>query len=246
MAAFLAAGAPAARAAGPEPLHASYDALLKARVKGGLVDYAGLKADRKPLDLYLSRLAKIAEPEFNGWSRDEQLAFLINLYNATTLRLIVDRYPVKSIKDIGGLLKGPWSQPVVRLFGGERTLNDLEHKLIRPRYKEPRVHFALVCAARGCPPLREEAYVAARLAEQLDDQGRRFLGTPAKNRVEDSTLRLSPIFKWYAGDFAAEKGGVVGVAKRYLPADAASRVPDDARVAYTDYDWSLNDQRAAP
>ena len=149
--------------------HAAYDALLKQFVADGRVDYQGLESDSSALDHYLDSIAAISEATFNAWTKPAQLAFLINLYNAATLKLIVDHYPIKSIKNIGSFFKGPWDQPVVRLFGQTITLDNLEHDIIRKDYSEPRIHLALVCAAKGCPPLISEAYVAGRLDDQLDD-----------------------------------------------------------------------------
>lgn len=223
--------------------HAAFSAVLKQQVNGGWVDYAGLKADANPLNDYLDQLAAVSEAEFNAWPEKERLAFLINLYNAATLKLIVDHYPVKSIKDIGGLLKGPWKQEVVRLFGKVTTLDELEHGVIRKKYDDPRAHFALVCAARGCPPLRPEAYVGARLDEQLDDQGRAFLAQSQKNRIEggERTIYLSPIFKWFSGDFEKKSGSVLKFIEPYLSEKDRS-VLSAAKIRYTDYDWSLNDK----
>ena len=169
------------------------------------------------------------------------MAFLLNAYNAYTLKLITDRYPLKSIKDIGGWFSGPWDQPVVKLFGETITLNTVEHKILRKDYSEPRIHFALVCAAKGCPPLRGEAYVAARLNGQLDDQAKLFLANPAKNRVDvaNHTVYLSPIFKWYGSDFEKKSGSVLTALKPYWPGKAVAT--DDFKIRYTDYDWSLNE-----
>ena len=189
------------------------------------------------------KVASVAEPDFKRWTEPQQLAFLINAYNAYTLQLIIDHHPVKSIKDIGGLLKGPWDQPVVRLFGRTLTLNHLEHEIIRKDYPDPRIHFALVCAARGCPPLRDEVYVADRLEEQLDDQARQFLATPAKNRVDAGTrtVYLSPIFKWYGADFEKKHGSVLAALQPYWPKASASALAQGGfKIRYTDYDWSLN------
>jgi len=223
--------------------HRAFDQVLKTRVNDALVDYQALKADRQTLDLYLQEVASVAEPDFKRWSEPQQLAFLINAYNAYTLQLIVDHYPVKSIKDIGSFFKGPWDQPVVLLFGRTLTLNNLEHDIIRKDYPDPRIHFALVCAALGCPPLRDEAYLAARLDEQLDDQARQFLATPAKNRVDAATrtVHLSPIFKWYGEDFEKKHGSVLTALQPYWPkTPAAPATGDGYRIRYTDYDWSLN------
>lgn len=221
--------------------HALYAEVLKTRTTAGMVDYAGLKADPKDLDRYLSDLAAVAEEDFSTWTREQRLAYLINLYNAATLRLVVENYPLKSIKDIGNIFKGPWDQPIVSLFGRDITLNKLEHGVIRPDYGESRVHFALVCAARGCPFLRHEPYSAERLDAQLEDQTRGFLAEPAKNRLDlpRRTLFLSPIFKWYAKDFSAKSGSVLFFALPYFEAREHAK---DLRLAYTDYDWSLNER----
>jgi hypothetical protein len=223
--------------------HESLGRILQTYVKDGLVDYAALKTRRQPLDQYLVELASVAEPDFKRWTEPQQLAFLLNAYNAFTLQLIIDHYPVKSIKDIGSFFKGPWDQPVVRLFGRTLTLNYLEHDIIRKDYPDPRIHFALVCAARGCPPLRHEVYVAERLEEQLNDQARQFLATPAKNQVDPGarTVYLSPIFKWYGADFEKKHGSVLAALQPYWPKiPAAPAAGDGFRIRYTDYDWSLN------
>jgi hypothetical protein len=223
--------------------HEPLSRILQTYVKGGLVDYPALITCRQPLDQYLVEVASVAEPDFKRWTEPQRLAVLLNAYNAYTLQLIIDHYPVKSIKDIGSFFKGPWEQPVVRLFGRTLTLNNLEHDIIRKDYPDPRIHFALVCAARGCPPLREEAYVADRLNEQLDDQARQFLATPAKNRVDADakTVYLSPIFKWYGEDFEKKHGSVLAALRPYWPkAEATALAQGGFRIRYTDYDWSLN------
>lgn len=132
--------------------HALLTGLLDRQVKDGRVNYAALKEEPAALHTYLDQVAAVPELEFKRWSEADRLALLINLYNAATLKLIVDHYPVKSIKDIGGLLRSPWKQKVVRLFGQVITLDHLEHEIIRKEYPDARAHFALVCAARGCPP----------------------------------------------------------------------------------------------
>ena len=129
-----------------------FDGVLKVRVEDGLVDYRGLKADPLLLTHYLLLAGRVSEVEFNSWTEPQQLAFLINLYNASTLHLVLDHYPVDSIKEIGSLFKGPWDQSVVPLFGKTITLNELEHGIIRKQHKEPRIHMALVCAAKTGRP----------------------------------------------------------------------------------------------
>jgi hypothetical protein len=241
---FLAWGLLAAvgRAAPFDASHAGLTQVLATTVKDGNVNYAQLKAEPTKLVAYLDELARVERVEFNAWPVADRLAFLFNAYNATTLKLIIDHHPVRSIKDIGSLFRGPWDQPVVKLFGQVLTLNTLEHGILRKEYQEPRLHVALVCAARGCPPLRAEAYAGSRLEEQLVDQMRVFLATPSKNRVDASarTVHLSPIFKWYGGDFGNQRNAVLTALRPYWPDPAAAAASLDFTVTYTDYDWTLN------
>ncbi len=226
--------------------HAAFDVVLQRHVREGLVDYAALKAAPAPLDAYLATLAAVPEAEFKAWTEPQRFAFLINLYNAATLRLILDHYPLKSIRSIGLLPGAAWKKEGVSLFGRKTSLDHVEHGIIRKEYPDARAHFALVCAARGCPPLRDEPFVADRLAAQLDDQGRVFLGDPVKNRVEAAkrTVHLSAIFKWFSGDFEASAGTVLKFVTPFFPepARAALATGGDFKIAYTDYDWSLNEQ----
>lgn len=222
--------------------HAALNTVLAAHVHDGLVDYAALKRERDGLDHYLEEAGNIPMASFQSWSKPEQLAFLINVYNATTLQLIVDSYPVDSIKSLGSLLKSPWARESVHLFGKKISLDTLEHKIIRKNYAEPRIHFALVCAAMGCPPLRAEAYQGAQLEAQLDDQTKTFLATPAKNRLdaEKKRILLSPIFDWYREDFEAASKSLAAFVAPYW--GATGEALDTYSVKFTDYDWSLNDQ----
>jgi len=234
-----------ATGAGFDHSHALFSHVLSQYVHTARVDYAGLQAHPQELKQYLNQIAAVPKSEFAKWTKEQQIAFLLNAYNAYTLELIVDHYPVKSIKDVGGLTSGPWDQPVVKLFSETTTLNALEHKVLRKIYSEPRIHFALVCAAKGCPLLRTEAYVSDRLDGQLDDQARQFLATTTKNRVEsdEHIIYLSPIFKWYAGDFEKNSGSVLAALKPYWPKESASALTgSNFKIRYTDYDWSLNDQ----
>jgi hypothetical protein len=224
--------------------HQLLDQVLHQYVKDARVDYKALKASPEELNRYLAQLAAVGKSEFKQWNEKQQLAFLINAYNASTLKLITDHYPVKSIKDIGSFLNGPWDQPVVKLFGQTITLNTLEHGILRKDYSEPRIHFALVCAAKGCPPLRSEAYLGARLDEQLDDQAKSFLAASSKNRVDaqNHVVYLSPIFKWYGEDFVKKAGSVLNFLQNYFPErDARELRQGEFKIKYTDYDWSLNE-----
>ncbi len=152
-----------------------------------------------------------------------------------------DRYPLASIRKIGPIWnpKAPWALPVVKLFARTMSLDDLEQRTIRIRFKEPRAHFALVCAAKGCPPLRSEPYEGARLDAQLDDQARAFLRQTEKNRVDPAAKRahLSPIFKWYLEDFGGTKTALLRNLRKWLA------VEEEWAIAWTNYDWSLNEDR---
>lgn len=222
--------------------HVAYGKVLSLYVRDGLVDYRGLKSDPGSLEAYLESTAKVNRQDFERWPEEAQLAFLINTYNARTLELIVDHYPVKSIRDIGSGGKGPWEEPVVKLFGETITLNSLEHGIIRKNYKEPSIHFALVCAAIGCPSLLDEPYLADKLDNQLEAQTKKFLADTGKNSVdrENKILRISPIFMWYTEDFKAEAGSVPGFLKKYY----GNEPLQGYIIVYTDYDWSLNDASA--
>ena len=218
--------------------HSALDSILKTHVNdSGQVNYAALKKDRGPLDAYLQKTGAVSQSEFSQWSQSEKLAFLINVYNAETLQLIIDNYPVASIKKIGGLLSSPWDKKVVMLFGQETTLDHVEHGVIRKQFPEPRIHFALVCAAKGCPPLRNEAFTAAKLEAQLESQTKTFLSDSAKNRIEDKAVHLSPIFDWYGEDFEIGGKSVLDYVDPYFGGSASGK-----KLKFTDYDWSLNTQ----
>ncbi len=237
--------------------HAVLDGLLREFVRDGRVDYAGLRERRLDLQDYLATLGILDEQVFQkDFSRAQQLALLINAYNAFTLELILEHYPVASIQDI----PGNWTEPRWLLLGRKMNLNDIENKVIRPRFGEPRIHFALVCAAKSCPPLRAEAYVADRLEEQLAEATHLFTRDPRANRLDmaSATLQVSRIFEWYARDFAAiwgetevprgsdtsaEHRGVVGFFMAQLrPAEADFLRRQPVTLQYLEYDWDLNDR----
>lgn len=226
------------RSLGFDHTHGLWGAVLRDHVTNGLVNYRALKQNPNDLRRYLAELNGVEESDFKQWLPGQQLAFLLNLYNASIFKLIVDHYPVSSIKNIGGWFKRPWDVDVVPLFGNVATLSYLEHEMIRG-FNEPRIHFALVCGARGCPELRLEPYVAEKLDAQLTDQGRKFMRDRSKNRVNAAakTLYLSPIFKWFAQDFSKQSGSVVKFVQAYRPDIPTA----DWKIRYTDYDWSLND-----
>jgi len=228
-----------------EQSHSAFTGILQKHLKDEMVDYAGLKKDPAELNAYLDTLADVPESTFKKWDKDQQMAFLINLYNAATLKLIVDHYPLKSIKDIGNVLKGPWKQEVVRLFGKFETLDHVEHDLLRGNYDDPRIHFAVNCASIGCPALRPEAFQATKLDAQLEEQARKFLQDSSKNRLdtENEVLHLSPIFDWFEDDFTAESGTVEKFVTPYFkPADREVIERGGLSIENTDYDWDLNKQ----
>ncbi len=219
--------------------HSLYADLLNKYVKDGVVNYRGFKNEEKRLDEYL----KVLEGTDTGkLPRNEQLAFYINAYNATTVKFILSAYPgVKSIRDLGGrIFDRAFSKKIVRIEGKTISLDDLEHGIIRPRFKEPRVHFAVNCASKSCPPLIPEPYQARILDQQLDDSTRAFLNDAEQNRLEGKRLYVSKIFKWFAEDFNDD---VVGFFLRFADAEIKAKLTaykDKIKVKYLDYDWSLN------
>ncbi len=225
--------------------HHLWNELLESHVENGLVNYSALKQNSINLDVYLKTISRVPKTDFETWSSHTQLACLINLYNAATVRLILDEYPLKSIKDIGFLPHAAWRKKFIQLWGKTISLNELEHELIRPRSKDlPAVHFALVCAAKGCPPLRSEAYTGELLVKQLENQGELFLTDTSKNRIfsSEKILYLSPVFEWYAEDFEQVTGSV----KEYLTEKYPEIFPVDLdrfSIKYTHYDWSLNEMK---
>lgn len=225
--------------------HGAWTAILERFVSDGRVSYARLQRDgQEPLAAYLSTLSGACASDYEQWTSAERIAFWINAYNAFTVRQILDHYPIASVRRIGWLPGTAFRRafiPMDGLKGGRISLDDIEHRTLRADFREPRIHFALVCAARSCPPLRAEAYRAADLDRQLDDQGRTFLGDPTKNRfaAATNTLFLSSIFDWFRGDFEAAAGSLPAFVSRYL-AEPRATAPD-VRIEFLDYDWSLNE-----
>ncbi|MFM7507707.1 MAG: DUF547 domain-containing protein, partial [Rubrivivax sp.] len=250
-----------AQSAGFDHSHTAWTTLLRKHVRlvrGGQAAqaaYAGLKADRAALKAYLDGLSAVTPATFAGWARAERQAFLLNAYNAFTVELILTRYPdLKSIRDLGNLLSSPWKPKWIPLLGGKASLDDIEHAMLRKRgdYDDPRVHFAVNCASIGCPALREEAFVAARLDAQMDEQTLRFMSDRTRNRYnpQRGRLELSKIFDWYGEDFRLGHRGISslpGFVARYAaqladaPADRERIRAGGVDIAYTDYDWALND-----
>ncbi|MDF1724300.1 MAG: DUF547 domain-containing protein [Alcanivorax sp.] len=237
--------------------HQRWDALLADNVqwqRNGVttvVNYRGFQTDRKALNRYLEALSSVSADDFGKWSGDEQLAFLINAYNAFTIDLILrqDSLP-DSIRDIGSFFSGPWDQRFFTLLGKERTLDEVEHEMIRgnPALMDPRIHFAVNCASVGCPALRPEAYRGETLEQQLADSTRRFLSDRQRNHFNENPARLevSKIFDWYEEDFVDAAGSLHHYLLQYadtLEIPASHRKALDAeqlKIQFLDYDWSLN------
>ena len=222
------------------------------------VDYASLGVNREPLQSYLEETSRVSRASFDAWETSDQLAFLINLYNAATVELILDNMassdPIDSIRDIGSLFTSAWELERVALFGNLVTLDDIEHDMIRGwgRYNEPRIHFAVNCAAIGCPALRAEAYTGTALEGQLEDATRDFLSDRSRNYFDGRRLRLSSIFKWYREDFERGWGGSNALGEfvaRYssdlgLSVEQRNELArDDMGIRFLSYDWGLNQVR---
>ena len=240
--------------------HKIFTGLLTENVKDGVVNYEGIKTKQVLLDQYVSQIGEVTKEMFDKFSKEEQMAYLINAYNAFTLKLISDFYPVSSIRDIGpkvggGLFGGGSKQWKISEYelnghkvtfmamGKPVTLDEIEHENLRPIYKDARVHFALVCGAVSCPFLRSEAYTGSKLNEQLDAQGRQFLSDPFRNNYNDQkkVLHLSKIFDWFSKDFKRDSGGkVYDFVKKYLPTDLVAKIGPSPDIDYVTYDWSLN------
>jgi hypothetical protein len=218
--------------------HAPLHELLKTHVRGGGIDYDGLSKEEAKLDAYLAPAESFS---VEALSRDEAMAFWINMYNAWTLKLILTKYPdLDSIKDLGSVFSSPWKKRFVKIGGKTLTLGEIEHEILREEFKDPRIHFAINCASKSCPPLLPEAYRAATLEAQLDGATRDFINNRANTIIDSKRLTVSRIFKWYKDDF---NNDIPGYVKQYAAPELKQKLknlgnaPD---VSFMDYDWSLN------
>lgn len=204
------------------------------------VTYQDLKKKPEVLNAILNSWQKVKKEDFNKWSKDQQLAFLINAYNGFTLKLIIDNYPVKSIKDIGSFFSSPWKKEFFELFGKKAHLDHIEHELIRKKFKEPRIHFAVNCASLGCPSLALVPYQAQKLDDQLESAAKAFIQNADRNRFDQKEKKayLSNIFKWYGDDFERMTGkDYKSFIKKFIPAYS----PNDWEIEWLSYDWNLNE-----
>lgn len=231
--------------------HAAWDTLLKTYVKPGSdglnrVDYARFKkGGHEALKMYLLTLARVDPARLD---RKEQFAYLANLYNAKTIDIVLDHYPVRSIKDIslgGGLFAaftgGPWKAKVVSVAGVSLSLDDIEHEILRKVFKDPRVHYSVNCASIGCPNLQPEAFTAARLDAQLDAGARGYVNHPRGVAVRGNTLVVSSIYDWFKADFGGSGAGVLRHLQAYAEPALAAKIKSIGGISNHDYDWRLND-----
>jgi len=239
-------------ALGFDATHADWSAVLKRYLTGdGRVMYEALKRDSAtdkdhPLRRYSESIQSVSRAEFDRWTEVDRKAFLINAYNALTVQLIVSHHPVKTIRDIGGFFTKAWDVKFFKLLDGTVTsLDPIEHKLLRPLFRDERIHAAVNCASISCPPLSHEPFVGNRLDAQLDDQMRRWLADRSLNEYEAQAgaIKISKIFDWYEKDFADWGGGIRNVVRKYGPEAARAAVGKGARITFMDYDWRLNEAK---
>lgn len=229
--------------------HAEWDEFLSRNVKAGKdgvnrIAYGRVsKADRDLLNAYVDKLQRVPIRRF---SRAEQRPYWINLYNATTVKVVLDHYPVESILKIsispGLFSKGPWKKKLLSVDGEEVSLDDIEHRILRPIWKDPRTHYSVNCASLGCPNLQGRAYTAANLEQLLDDGARAYVNNPRGARVDDGRLVASSIYVWFSEDFGGN-AGVIEHLKKYAEPALARQLAGIKRIADDEYDWTLNDAK---
>jgi hypothetical protein len=210
--------------------HSDWNILLQKHVsEKGNVNYKGFKKDELKLKSYLTLLSKIMPDD--SWSKGKKMAYWINAYNAFTIQLILDNYPISSIKDI----ENPWDIEFINLGDKTFSLNDIEHEILR-KMNDPRIHFGIVCASVSCPKLKNVAFEASNLDSQLDIAAKEFLADPARNNLSEDSIQLSKIFKWFAKDFKNE-GSLIDFLNKY----SEITISQNAKKSYKDYDWNLNE-----
>jgi hypothetical protein len=227
---------------GAAPTHEAFTSLLKKHVSvNGQVNYKGFMKDSVALNQYLKVLSS-STPNSRTWSKQEQMAFWINAYNAFTIKLILKHYPVKSIKDIGSKIQipfvnTPWDIKFITIGSEKLDLNNIEHEKLRKAFGDPRVHMVLVCASKSCPVLLNEAFNSSQLENQLDRQTRVFLTDSFRNKVAPESLQISQIFNWYKMDFTQNGNSV----QTFISTYSGIKVKSGAKITYLEYDWDLNE-----
>lgn len=235
--------------------HSAWTSMLAKFVSQGSdgvnrVDYAAWKAsDHRALKAYLARLQAV-EPRDLG--RNEQFAFWANLYNAKTIDVVLDSFPVKSIREISigegllGFLKqsvgaaGPWKAKILKVSNKQLSLDDIEHKILRPVFKDPRVHYAVNCASFGCPNLQTEAFTGAKLSSQLDSGAKAYINHPRGISVVDGQVRASSIYQWFQSDFGGSEAAVLDHVRHFANPKLKARLKGKTSISSYGYDWSLN------
>lgn len=224
-----------------------WDHVLKAYVNANpsgvnLFDYGAVTPeDRAGLEAVIARLAALP---VSSYARPQQLAYWINLYNALTVQVVLDHYPVASIRDIdispGFFSDGPWDKALIEVEGTALTLNDIEHRILRPIWRDPRIHYAVNCASIGCPNLSTEAYLGASIEEQLDAAARSYINDPRGVSIDDGKVTVSKIYDWFYEDFGRTPMSLLEHLARYAEPDLAMKLRDIGEIHDTEYDWTLN------
>ena len=223
-----------------KPDHSKWTVLLKKYVnEKGFVNYKELASEKEKLNAYTEDLSN--NPPQANWSDNEKIAYWMNAYNAFTVKLIVDNYPIESIKDLNPSLTIPtvrsiWTKEWFQIGGEDFSLDRIEHKILRKDFDEPRIHFAVNCASFSCPPLRNEAFVAERVDEQLDEQARQFINDTVRNKIAKDKVVISKIFQWFTGDFTKGQS-LIDFLNKY----SRVKIDKNADIDHMDYDWALNE-----
>jgi hypothetical protein len=223
------------------PNHEPWNQLLKAHISPlGIVDYKGFIRDKTKLEAYLKTISENA-PDRKTWSKNEQLAYWINAYNAFTVKLISDNYPVESIRDLGPTFKIPlindvWHYKFFKIGGQESSLDEIEHSILRKEFEEPRIHFAINCASVSCAPLLNEAFTASKIDAQLGKVAKTFINDKTRNKIAANAVEISSLFSWFKGDFT-KNGSVIDFLNKY----SSVKISPDAKVSYLNYNWNLNE-----
>lgn len=224
---------PAPGDASPVVSYEWWDQWLKKNVSaGGVVNYKSMKTDHAALKTFIAELT--ANVPSATASRNEQMAYWINLYNAATVELVLQHYPLKSIRDISN--GKPWDIPLVTIDGKKYSLNNIEHDILRKKYADPRIHFAINCASKSCPKLLNDAFMPEKLEAQLNALTKSFVNDASRNKITATQIDISEIFNWYQQDFL-QKGSVID----FLNGWSATHISPTASVHYLNYDWSLNE-----
>lgn len=211
------------------PSHVAFDSILQKHVsEAGNVDYKGLKSDKAALEAYCQLLAE--HPVEDAWTKAEKMSYWINAYNAFTLKLVVDNYPTKSILNFDG--GKTWDVRRIKLGDKKYSLNNIENDILRPQFKDPRIHFAINCAAKSCPPIWNRAYTIENLETALEVRTRAFINDPKFNSIKADRAQVSKIFDWYGPDF--------GDLKQFLNRYSDTQLKKGAAISFSEYDWNLN------